>query len=258
MSNEIQSFTNDQFGTVRAIRDENGEPMFVAKDVCAALEVKNSRDALARLDDDEKGVVLTDTPGGEQQMQAVNEAGLYVLVLSSRKPEARAFKRWVTHEVLPALRREGAYEVPREEPLDLVIARGMVAANQKIQLLEDRNDALRRQTEELRPKAAFFDRCMESDALISVRDAAKMLKSFDRDMGEKRLRELLRERGYVEKRTLRATAEAIRYGYMVERAFTVHRSGGDRLEHYGVLTPKGVAMCMRRFCRQPTLPGSWQ
>lgn len=258
MSNEIQSFTNDQFGTVRAIRDENGEPMFVAKDVCAALEVKNSRDALARLDDDEKGVVLTDTPGGEQQMQAVNEAGLYVLVLSSRKPEAKAFKRWVTHEVLPALRRDGAYEVPREEPLDLVIARGMVAANKKIQLLEDRNDALRKQAEELRPKAAFFDRCMESDALISVRDAAKMLKSFDRDMGEKRLRDLLRERGYVEKRTLRATAEAIRWGYMVERTFTVRGKDGDRLEHYGVLTPKGVAMCMRRFCRQPTLPGSWQ
>ena len=256
--NEIQSFTNDQFGTVRAIRDENGEPMFVAKDVCAVLELKNPRSTLALLDEDEKGVHIVDTPGGEQQMTIVTEPGFYKLVLSSRKPEAKAFKRWVTHEVLPALRREGAYEVPREEPLDVVIARGMVAANKKIQLLEDRNDALRKQAEELRPKAAFFDRCMESDALISVRDAAKMLKSFDRDMGEKRLRDLLRERGYVEKRTLRATAEAIRWGYMVERTFTVRGKDGDRLEHYGVLTPKGVAMCMRRFCRQPTLPGSWQ
>ena len=256
--NEIQSFTNDQFGTVRAIRDESGEPMFVAKDVCAVLELKNPRSTLALLDEDEKGVHIVDTPGGEQQMTIVTEPGFYKLVMRSRKPEAKAFKRWVTHEVLPALRREGAYEVPREEPLDLVIARGMVAANKKIQLLEDRNDALRKQAEELRPKAAFFDRCMESDALISVRDAAKMLKSFDRDMGEKRLRELLRERGYVEKRTLRATAEAIRWGYMVERALTVRGKDGDRLEHYGVLTPKGVAMCMRRFCRQPTLPGSWQ
>ena len=254
--NEIQSFTSDQFGTVRAIRDENGEPMFVAKDVCAALNIAPT--AASRLDEDEKGLRLTQTPGGEQNVLLVTEPGFYKLVMRSRKPEAKAFKRWVTHEVLPALRREGAYEVPREEPLDLVIARGMVAANKKIQLLEDRNDALRKQAEELRPKAAFFDRCMESDALISVRDAAKMLKSFDRDMGEKRLRELLRERGYVEKRTLRATAEAIRHGYMVERAFTVRCKDGDRLEHYGVLTPKGVAMCMRRFCRQPTLPGSWQ
>lgn len=256
--NEIQSFTNDQFGTVRAIRDKSGEPMFVAKDVAVILGYRDAEKLTRRLEEDEKGTRPVGTPGGEQQMAVISEPGLYSAILSSRVPNARAFKRWVTHEVLPALRREGAYEVPREEPLDLVIARGMVAANKKIQLLEDRNDALRKQAEELRPKAAFFDRCMESDALISVRDAAKMLKSFDRDMGEKRLRELLREHGYVEKRTLRATAEAIRWGYMVERAFTVRGKDGDRLEHYGVLTPKGVAMCMRRFCRQPTLPGSWQ
>ncbi|MFR3998649.1 MAG: Bro-N domain-containing protein, partial [Paratractidigestivibacter faecalis] len=75
--NEIQTFTSDQFGQVRAVRSEVGEPMFVAKDVCAALGLGNSRQALSRLDDDEKGVISTDTPGGEQQMQAVNEAGLY-------------------------------------------------------------------------------------------------------------------------------------------------------------------------------------
>ena len=257
MSN-LAVFDNREFGQIRALVDSQGAPAFVAKDVCLALGIGKYRDAVSTIDDDERGSVLVDTPGGRQQMTTVTEPGFYKLVMRSRKPEAKAFKRWVTHEVLPALRREGAYEVPREEPLDLVIARGMVAANKKIQLLEDRNDALRKQAEELRPKAAFFDRCMESDALISVRDAAKMLKSFDRDMGEKRLRELLRERGYVEKRTLRATAEAIRWGYMVERAFTVRGKDGDRLEHYGVLTPKGVAMCMRRFCRQPTLPGSWQ
>ena len=256
--NEIQTFESDQFGSIRVVRDENGEPMFVAGDVAKILGYRMASDMTRRLEEDEKGTRSVRTPGGEQQMAVITEPGLYSAILGSRVPEARAFKRWVTHEVLPALRREGAYEVPREEPLDLVIARGMVAANQKIQLLEDRNDALRKQAEELRPKAAFFDRCMESDALISVRDAAKMLKSFDRDMGEKRLRDLLRERGYVEKRTLRATAEAIRCGYMVERAFTVHRSEGDRFEHYGCLTPKGLAMCMRRFCRQPTLPGSWQ
>lgn len=256
--NEIQTFSNNHFGTIRAVRDEDGEPMFVAKDVAVILGYRDAEKLTRRLEEDEKGTRSVGTPGGEQQMAVITESGLYSAILGSRVPEARAFKRWVTHEVLPALRREGAYEVPREEPLDLVIARGMVAANKKIQLLEDRNDALRKQAEELRPKAAFFDRCMESDALISVRDAAKMLKSFDRDMGEKRLRELLRERGYVEKRTLRATAEAIRWGYMVERTFTVRGKDGDRLEHYGVLTPKGVAMCMRRFCRQPTLPGSWQ
>ena len=258
--NEIQSFTNDQFGTVRAIRDESGEPMFVAKDVCAALGLGNSRQALARLDDDEKGVISTDTPGGEQQMQAVNEPGLYVLVLSSRKPEAKAFKRWVTHEVLPALRREGGYMVARaDETPEELMARALKAADATLARVRDENARLTRRNQVLEPKAAFFDSVMESDGLISVRAAAKVLKSYDREMGERRLRQMLREACYLEKRTRSATAAAIGRGYMKERPFAITHSDGRReMAHYGCLTPKGLAMCMRRFCRQPTLPGSWQ
>lgn len=84
-----------------------GEPWFVAADVCRALGIGNSRDATARLDDDEKGVVSTDTLGGKQELTIVNEPGLYALVLSSRKPEAKAFKRWITHEVIPSIRKTG-------------------------------------------------------------------------------------------------------------------------------------------------------
>jgi prophage antirepressor-like protein len=94
---------------VRVITDEHGEPWFVAADVCAALAIANARDALTRLDDDEKGVASTDTLGGRQSLSTVNEFGLYSLILGSRKPEARAFKRWVTHEVLPSIRRTGSY-----------------------------------------------------------------------------------------------------------------------------------------------------
>jgi prophage antirepressor-like protein len=97
---------------VRVITDEQGEPWFVAADVCACLAIRNPSDTLNRLDDDEKGLGLTETPGGEQSMSTVNEAGLYNLVLGSRKPEARRFKRWVTHEVLPAIRRTGRYAIP--------------------------------------------------------------------------------------------------------------------------------------------------
>lgn len=255
--NEIQSFTSGQFGTVRAVCGEDGEPMFVAKDVCAALEVKNSRDALARLDDDEKGVVLTDTPGGEQQMQAVNEAGLYVLVLSSRKPEAKAFKRWVTHEVLPALRRDGGYMVARDdETPEELMARALKAADATLARVRDENARLTRRNQVLEPKAAFFDSVMESDGLISVRAAAKVLKSYDREMGERRLRQMLREACYLEKRTRSATAAAIGRGYMKERPFTITHSDGRReMDHYGCLTPKGLAMCARRFCGQAALPG---
>ncbi|MNW52735.1 hypothetical protein D3C74_302670 [compost metagenome] len=88
---------------------KNGEPWWVAKDICDVLEISNSRDALTRIDDDEKGVVSTDTLGGEQQITAVNEPGLYSLILGSRKPEAKEFKRWVTHEVIPSIRKRGIY-----------------------------------------------------------------------------------------------------------------------------------------------------
>ena len=255
--NEIQSFSNEQFGTVRAIRDENGEPMFVAKDVCAVLELKNPRSTLALLDEDEKGVHIVDTPGGEQQMTIVSEPGFYKLVMRSRKPEAKAFQRWVTHEVLPALRREGGYMVARaDETPEELMARALKAADATLARVRDENARLTRRNQVLEPKAAFFDSVMESDGLISVRAAAKVLKSYDREMGERRLRQMLRDACYLEKRTRSATAAAIGRGYMKERPFAITHSDGRReMDHYGCLTPKGLAMCARRFCGQAALPG---
>lgn len=114
--NELQIFKNEQFGEIRTIT-KNNEIMFVAADVCKALEIKNQRDAVSRLDNDEKGVVLTDTLGGKQNMNVVNEYGLYNLVLSSRKPEAKVFKRWITHEVIPAIRKTGGYTAKNKNGL---------------------------------------------------------------------------------------------------------------------------------------------
>ena len=95
------------------IVEKDGEPWFVAKDVCNILEIKNRRDTLNKcLDEDERGVDIIYTPGGNQEMTIVSEAGLYSLILRSRKPEAKAFKRWVTHEVLPSIRKTGAYLSP--------------------------------------------------------------------------------------------------------------------------------------------------
>ena len=113
--NRIQVFENQDFGQLRTVMVD-GEPWFVAADVCRALELGNTAQALTRLDVDEKGVILNDTPGGKQEMSTVNEPGFYSLVLGSRKPEAKAFKRWVTHEVLPALRKTGRYTMPNAEP----------------------------------------------------------------------------------------------------------------------------------------------
>lgn len=113
--NDIQIFKNDQFGEIRSVVID-GEPLFVAADVCGALEIQNHKDAIKRLDDDEKsGVVLTDPHGRPQETNCVTESGLYSLVLGSRKPEAKAFKRWITHEVLPAIRKTGKYEATISE-----------------------------------------------------------------------------------------------------------------------------------------------
>ena len=94
------------------IVEKDGEPWFVAKDVCDILALGNPRSSIALLDEDERGVHSMDTPSGKQEMGIISEAGLYSLILRSRKPEAKAFKRWVTHEVLPSIRKTGAYLSP--------------------------------------------------------------------------------------------------------------------------------------------------
>lgn len=144
--NEMQVFENKMFGQLRTV-EQNGQTWFVAADVCRALEITNSGNAISRLDADEKMTVRsTDSHsgqrGGAQMMTLVNEPGLYTLVLGSRKPEAKAFKRWVTHDVLPALRKHGMYvqkELMRsKEELEEAIAR-YVEENSK---LSEENDKL--------------------------------------------------------------------------------------------------------------------
>lgn len=109
--NQITIF-NHLGNDIRVMTDDQGEPWFVAKDVCAILGLSNPRTSLALLDEDEKGVHTMDTPGGKQELTTVNESGLYSLILRSRKPEAKAFRRWVTSEVLPSIRKHGMLEHP--------------------------------------------------------------------------------------------------------------------------------------------------
>jgi len=108
-SSAIKLFANPQF-RVRVIM-RCSDPWFVAKDACTCLEIANVSDACSRLDEDERGIVLTDTPSGKQEMLIVSEPGLYSLIGSSKKPEAKAFKRWVNHEVLPSIRKTGGYGI---------------------------------------------------------------------------------------------------------------------------------------------------
>ena len=192
MGSDVQIFKNETFGEIRtAVID--GEPWFVAVDVCRALEIVNSRDALTRIDEDEKGVVLTDTPGGKQEVTTVNEPGLYSLVLGSRKPEAKVFKRWITHEVIPSIRKNGGYIAGQETMSDVeLMARALIVAQN---VIEEKNRQISGLTEEnllMKPKAEYFDDLVDRKLLTNFRDTAKEFH-----IGQKRFIAFLTDNGYA-------------------------------------------------------------
>ena len=251
--NEIQAFNNDNFGQFHVFLNEDDEPCFVAREVTDALAL--DRTAVRKLDEDEKGVRLMHTPGGDQEVTTVTEPGFYKLVMRSRKPEAKAFQRWVTHEVLPALRRDGGYMVARDETPEQTMARAVLLAQRTIETQERKIAALEEKSRKLANKAQAFDLWVDdADGLLSVTKAGKLLKSQDKTMSATRLRACLRADGYVEKNTLSCTVRAIEPGYMRERLCKfAGKDGRERVKSYGALTAKGVAMCAERYCNQTSL-----
>lgn len=159
-------FENKTFGNVRVV-EINNEPWFVAKDVCKCLSVNNSSQALSRLDNDEKGVILNDTLGGAQEMAIVNECGLYSLILSSRKPEAKEFKRWVTHEVIPTIRKHGAYMTPEVIEKTLTSPDFIIKLATKLKEEQEERQRLQGILDDARPKLDYYNHVADSDELFS-------------------------------------------------------------------------------------------
>ena len=170
--NDLIVFDNPAFGKVRTLLID-GNPWFVASDVCAAIDV--DRTAVRRLDDDEKGVRLMHTPGGDQKITIINEYGLYALVLSSRKQEAKVFKRWITHEVIPAIRKHGVYMT--DSLMDQVMQNPQVIYQMAESLLKERNraDRLDAELQEAMPKAAYFDAFVNPRDCTNIRNTANEL-----------------------------------------------------------------------------------
>lgn len=175
MDNKLVTFENAAFGKIRTLTID-GEPWFVAADVCKALELGNPSMTVERLDADEKGVSSIDTLGGKQRMAIINEPGLYSVILCSRKPEAKAFKRWITHEVIPAIRKYGGYmtksllEQVLENPnLIYEFARRMLAEQQK-------NERLKQELDRAKPKADYYDAFIHPESCTNIRATAKELK----------------------------------------------------------------------------------
>lgn len=203
------STTIFQYGAaeVRTVLIDN-EPWFVAADVCGVLDIGNPSMAVARLDDDERTLISNE--GSLVPFNAVSEAGLFALILGSRKPEARAFKRWVTHEVLPAIRRTGSYAVESPEQL---MARAVLQAQE---LLARRDQ----QVAELTPRAEAWDELASAEGDYSVADAAKILARAGVKTGPQRLFDQLAGIRWVHRAhdgKWRAYAAAVDSGYLTEK-----------------------------------------
>lgn len=165
----LKIFENKEFGAIRAMSDEQGEPLFCAKDVCEALGYKKARNAIAQHVDEGDALKqgLIDSLGREQLTTFINESGLYALILSSKLESARRFKHWVTSEVLPAIRKQGGYMVARADESDEVI---MARALQIMQATLERRDA---EIARLTPRAAYADHVLDSVSCFTTTQVAK-------------------------------------------------------------------------------------
>lgn len=150
-----------EFGghVIRALPDQESKPSFIAADVCEALEIGNVSMALSRLDDDEKGISTIDTLGGKQDVLTVNESGLFSLILTSRKPEAKIFKRWITHEVLPAIHKTGSYSLQALTPAEMIL----VQAQQLVAVERQMAELHRTQAEQAQSIEAITDHLIDAD-----------------------------------------------------------------------------------------------
>lgn len=250
MTNEITTlqFNSDQFGQLRAIQDDSGEPWFVAKDVCKALDIRT--DTVRKIVDDED---ISETnpnsvgvAGGRNPI-IVNESGFYTLVLKSRKPEAKAFQRWVTHEVLPSIRKKGGYiAAAADETPEQIMARAVLLA-------QDTIARQKAQIEELKPKALFADAVAASDGTCLVGELAKMMRQNGVQIGQNRLFEKLRQDGYLGKSGSNynvPTQRAMEMGlFRIKETSITHSDGHITVQRTAKVTGKGQQYFINRFIK---------
>lgn len=242
--NEVQLF-NFENHEVRSLLI-NSEPWFIGKDVAEVLGYKNQNDALVKhVDDEDKDTIaIRDSIGRNRNTPIINESGLYSLVLSSKLPSAKKFKRWVTSEVLPALRKTGQYQVKDLSGSELM-ARALIEA-QNVLAAKDKV------IEEMKPKVVFADAVATSHTSILVGELAKILKQNGIDMGQKRLFAWLREKGYLIKRQgtdyNMPTQKAMELGlFEIKEGSYVNGSGVNITTKTPKITGKGQQYFINKF-----------
>lgn len=256
MNNEIQQF-DFRGASLRTLTDKAGEPWFVAKDVCDILGHSNVSMALDRLDDDERSKFNL---GRQGETNIVNEAGLYVLVLGSRKPEAHEFKRWVTHEVLPQIRRTGGYIPTTAADDDMtILAKAVMIGQRTMEAQKQQIASQQSRIVELEPKARFADAVAASDGTCLVGELAKMLRQNGMDIGQNRLFRLLQADGYLGKSGSNRnvpTQRAMDLGlFRIKETTVTHADGHTTVSRTPKVTGKGQRYFIDRYWgrTQPSL-----
>lgn len=249
---DIQIFNSKEFGEVRAL-ELSGTPWFVGKDVAEILKYQRTADAISsHVDDEDKGVGKIQTPGGMQKVILINESGLYSLILSSKLPNAKRFKRWVTSEVLPAIRRHGAYMT--EEALEKAITEPDFLIRLATQLKEEKAKRLEaeKQVEAAKPKVLFADAVSASHTSILVGELAKILRGNGIEIGQRRLFAWLREHGYLIKRQgtdyNMPTQMAMELGlFEIKEGSYVNGSGASIITKTPKVTGRGQTYFINKF-----------
>ena len=256
MENNMIIKTNEMFGDLRVIMVDS-EPWFVGKDVAEKLGYKEPRSAVSKkVDPEDRGVSKMATPSGVQEMTIINESGLYSLILSSKLPEAKQFKRWVTSEVLPSIRKDGGYIATNSDMSDEeIMAKALMVAQKTIERKNLELQEHKRIIEEQKPKVVFADSVSNSNDLILVRDLAKIISQNGVAIGEKKLYAWLRDNGYLIKQK-GSSYNSPKQQYItsglfkvVERVIT-NPFGDNKISLTTKVTPKGQQYFINKFLQQ--------
>ena len=249
---DLQIFNSPEFGAIRTI-EKDGEPWFVGKDVAAALGYEKPTDAVRKhVDVEDRGISKMETPSGAQETTIINESGLYSLVLSSKLPTAKKFKRWVTSEVIPSIRKHGGYLTPDKLEEVLLKPDTLIQLAQNLKAEQEKRRALEVKMEEQKPKVLFAESVEAAKTSILIGELAKLLKQNGINIGQNRLFEWLRNNGYLIKRQgsdyNMPTQRAMEMGlFEIKETTITHSDGHIHVNKTPKVTGKGQVYFVNLF-----------
>lgn len=252
---DLQIFNSPEFGAIRTI-EKDGEPWFVGKDVATALGYSDSFGSLKKhVDEEDKLVCQIDSAGQKRDITIINESGLYSLVLSSKLPTAKKFKRWVTNEVIPSIRKHGAYMTPETLEKALLSPDTLMQLAQNLKDEQEKRKVLETKIEQDKPKVLFADAVASAKTSILIGELAKLLKQNGVDIGQNRLFEWMRQNGYLIRRqgsdynmpTQRSMEQGL---FEIKETTVVHADGHTHINKTPKVTGKGQAYFVTLFLKE--------